>query len=233
MNKVSGLAALLFLLLFAASCSEKEENTQNHVPVADYNINIYRGDVSTVFLFDANNVSDKEDPTDLLEVRWDFLNNGTFDTDFSTQKTITHQFSQSGLYFPLMQVRDTKGMSDSIRKMVVIVTDINNQPPDKPVYLTPPDWQTWMEPTVIFKWTCSDPENDNLTFDLWIGRSPQSLAPAITGISDFEIIDQQTVYKTTVSGFALNRTFFWQVFARDVAGNYTPGYIWRFTTRPE
>lgn len=219
--------------LFIAACGKDEQNTTNHLPVASYTVNTYRGDVNTVFQFDASLVSDLEDPTEMLEIRWDMNNNGVYDTEFSTTKFITHQYSQSGLYFPVMQVRDTKGMTDSILKMVVVVTDLNNQPPDKPIYLTPPDWQTWMEPTVVFKWTCTDPENDPLTFDLWIGRSIESMQPAQTGITTFEIIDQTTVFVTTLSGFGFDQNFYWQVFARDIAGNYTPGYIWRFTTRPE
>jgi hypothetical protein len=227
------------ILLFAmsafifAACGKDEQNTTNHLPVANYTVNTYRGDVNTVFQFDASLVSDLEDPTDVLEIRWDMNNSGVYDTPFSTVKFATHQYSQSGLYFPLMQVRDTKGMTDSIRKMVVVVTDLNNQPPELPIYLTPPNWQTWMEPTIIFKWTCSDPENDPLSFDLWIGRSLESMQPVQTGITTSEIVGQNTVFNTTISGFGLNRTFYWQVFARDIAGNYTPGHIWRFTTRPE
>jgi hypothetical protein len=90
-----------------------------------------------------------------------------------------------------------------------------------------------MEPEVIFKWTCSDPENDEITFDLWTGRSAEAMFPAATGITEFSMENGQKVYQTTRAGFELKKTYYWQIYARDVAGNYTPGHIWRFTTRPE
>ncbi len=132
-----------------------------------------------------------------------------------------------------MLVCDTKGMKDSVRHMIVVVSDLSNLPPSMPTYITPPNWQSWMEPEVIFKWTCSDPENDSLTFDLWTGRSTEAMLPATTGITEFNMEDGQKVFQTTYAGFELKKTYYWQIFAKDVAGNYTAGPVWRFTTRPE
>jgi hypothetical protein len=72
-----------------------------------------------------------------------------------------------------------------------------------------------------------------LNFDLWLGKTEASMKSVRTGITDFEIENNIRVYRTTITGLDLNQTYFWRVYARDPAGNYTPGHIWRFTTRPE
>ncbi len=224
---------LLAIPLVFSSCIKEENNTFNYLPEARYTVNPSRGDSNTQFFFDASGVSDAEDPVSSLEICWDWDNDGVYDTEFTTEKTSIHQYNSTGVYFPLMLVRDTKGMKDSIRHMIVVVSDLSNQPPSMPSYITPPNWQSWMEPEVIFKWTCSDPENDEITFDLYTGRSAEAMFPAATGITEFSMENGQKVYQTTRAGFELKKTYYWQIYARDVAGNYTPGHIWRFTTRPE
>lgn len=224
---------LLAIPLVFSSCIKEENNTFNYLPEARYTVNPSRGDSNTQFFFDASGVTDAEDPVSSLEICWDWDNDGVYDTEFTTEKTSIHQYNSTGVYFPLMLVRDTKGMKDSIRHMIVVVSDLSNQPPSMPSYITPPNWQSWMEPEVIFKWTCSDPENDEITFDLWTGRSAEAMFPAATGITEFSMENGQKVYQTTRAGFELKKTYYWQIYARDVAGNYTPGHIWRFTTRPE
>lgn len=234
--RTSGLpiaSALIALTLFVFSCGKEEANTLNHMPEAVFTVEPARGDVNTGFVFDASAVSDQEDYNASLEIRWDWTGNGTWDTEFTTDRTANRNYSEPGLYFPLMQVRDSKGLCDSARMMLVVVNDLNNQPPDMPIYLSPPNWQNWMEPTVIFSWSCIDHDNDSIFFDLWTGFSPETLEPTLTGISDYTVEYGQKVYETTISGFQLKKDYFWQVYARDEAGNYTPGHIWRFTTRPE
>ncbi|HPF64245.1 hypothetical protein [Lentimicrobium sp.] len=231
-NRLFCIILLAFPLMFT-HCIKEENNTFNHLPEARYTVNPARGDNDTQFFFDASDVSDAEDPASELQVCWDLDNDGVYDTDFTTEKTFTHQYGNTGIYFPLMLVCDTKGMKDSVRHMIVVVSDLSNLPPSMPTYITPPNWQSWMEPEVIFKWTCSDPENDSLTFDLWTGRSTEAMLPATTGITEFNMEDGQKVFQTTYAGFELKKTYYWQIFAKDVAGNYTAGPVWRFTTRPE
>jgi PKD repeat protein len=216
-----------------AGCGKDEQNTNNHLPVARFTLDITRGDVNTTFNFDASSVTDEEDPASSLEVRWDWENDGIFDTEFSTTKIATHRYTTPGLYFPLLQVRDTKAMTDSTTNMLTVVTNLDNLPPNRPIYSTPPDYQTYMELEVVFKWTCSDPEDDDLSFDLWVGRSRATLAPVKTGITDYSIENGNIIYQTTYNFLDYSREYHWRIFARDSAGNYTAGHIWRFTTRPK
>ena len=224
--------SLTFLLF--TGCGKEETNTMNHLPVADFVVDAYRGDVNTVFNFDAGMVSDVEDPVELLEIRWNFTNSGEYDTEYDTIKTASHQYAQTGLYFPLLKVRDTKGMIDSTTKMVVVVHNLDNQPPNKPRYITPVDWQNWIDPAHVFKWSCTDPESDTLSFDFWLGTRETNLVLWSENIVTTEAIENgKVVYSTTLSGLKFNRDYYWQVYAHDPNGNYTPGDIWKFTTSPE
>lgn len=74
-------------------------NKQNPLPLANYVVSPLRGDVNTVFDFDAGTVSDFEDPVSILEVRWDWNKDKLYDTDLSTLKTTTHQYNTVGVYF--------------------------------------------------------------------------------------------------------------------------------------
>ncbi|GAB1403843.1 hypothetical protein MASR1M74_10210 [Lentimicrobium sp.] len=228
---------LIFTIILCAGlfsgCGKDEQNTKNHVPAARFTVDASRGDVNTIFNFDASAVTDEEDATSVLEVRWDWENDGIYDTEFTAVKTASHRYTTPGLYFPLLQVRDTRFMTDSTTKMLNVVIDIGNRPPTLPLYITPPDYQTYMEPEVIFKWTCTDPEDDELVFDLWVGRSRATLSPIQTGISDYTIVDGKKVYQTQHTFTKFSHQYHWRIFARDTAGNYTAGHIWRFTTRPE
>jgi len=221
------------ILLFTG-CQKGGDNTENRLPKAKFTVTPVRVEPNTTVYFDADSVSDFEDPYNQLEVRWDFDNDLIFDTEFSTTKTITHQYASKGVYFPKLEVRDTKGMTDTLKKLVVVVSDTLNLPPYNLSYLTPPDYQIWMEPTIIFKWTCADPEEDALHFDILIGTDIGSMHVVRSNITTFNLLDGEVQYETTLTDyFALNRDYYWQIAARDDSGNYVLGHIRKFTTRPE
>jgi hypothetical protein len=92
-------------------------NTQ---PKASLTVNPTSGDTSTVFHFDGSGSSDGEDPTSALEVRWDWDNDGTYDTGWDTKKTVDRQFVLIGSHTIRMQVRDTGGLTDSTTRQVTV-----------------------------------------------------------------------------------------------------------------
>jgi hypothetical protein len=50
----------------------------------------------TIFTFDATSSSDEEDLPATLLVRWDWESDGIFDTDYSTNKSLDHQYTGVG-----------------------------------------------------------------------------------------------------------------------------------------
>jgi parallel beta-helix repeat protein len=95
-------------------------STCNTSPQAAFTVNPQTGDTNTKFSFDASKSSDKEDPVSALEVRWDWENDGVYNTNWSTTKKTTHTFTDSIVYYVRLQVRDTAGLTGSTTQQVTV-----------------------------------------------------------------------------------------------------------------
>ncbi len=95
------------------------DSIRNKPPTASFKISPSFGACEdTVFRFDATECVDPEDLPPQLQVRWDWENDGAWDTDWSSVKIIDHSFTEEGTRTVAMQVRDTEGLTDStIRAM--------------------------------------------------------------------------------------------------------------------
>jgi parallel beta-helix repeat protein len=82
----------------------------NTPPVVVLSVSPEQGPVDTDFTFDASQSWDAEDSADLLQVRWDWEDDGTFDTGWSTEKITTHVYSAAGSYSPTVEVMDSGGL---------------------------------------------------------------------------------------------------------------------------
>lgn len=81
------------------------------------------GDTTTVFTFTSTS-SDAQDPASALRVRWDWENDGTWDTGWSANATATHTFTAPGVYNVTLEVMDTGGLTAN-RTQQVTVTAAN------------------------------------------------------------------------------------------------------------
>jgi PKD repeat protein len=95
--------------------------SSNTPPIASFSVTPDLGNITQVFSVDASASSDLEDASGLLEVRWDWNNDGVWDTGWSTTKTTTHQYSTPGIYTIRMEVRDTGGLTNQTTKAVTVV----------------------------------------------------------------------------------------------------------------
>ena len=80
-----------------------------------------KGHIYTNFLFDASMTRDDEDSLDQLKFRWDFENDGVWETNFGDSAKIHHRFPEIGYYETKLQVRDPSGLI-STRTAGVTVT---------------------------------------------------------------------------------------------------------------
>jgi len=94
--------------------------TYNLPPIAAFTVTPTVGNVSTAFAVDASSSSDPWDPPTSLEVRWDWENDGVWDTSWSATKTAQHQFAVTGTYVIRLEVRDTSGAMDSTTRQVTV-----------------------------------------------------------------------------------------------------------------
>lgn len=76
--------------------------------------------------------------------------------------------------------------------------------------------------TLMLSWMCSDPNpGDTLVYDLYLGADPVNPPLLTAGIST-------NSYQLT--GLNPSTYYYWQIRARDLDGNITPGPVWMFRT---
>ena len=90
------------------------------LPIASFTVTPASGATDTVFGLDASGCSDIQDPTSALEVRWDWNDDGTYDTGWSTTKTITYQYTTTGTKSIRMEVKNTRGLTSETTRNVSV-----------------------------------------------------------------------------------------------------------------
>ena len=100
-----------------------EDSPPNTAPIAAFTVAPPTGTISTNFQFDASTSSDNEDPSNALEVHWDWEDDGTFDTNWSTTKTENHQYSAANTYQVRLEVRDTGGLTESVTRQLAVTSN--------------------------------------------------------------------------------------------------------------
>jgi uncharacterized protein (TIGR02145 family) len=113
---ISLIAMLSVTALIFQSC--KKDNPEGTPPTALFTVSPSSGTTSTNFAFDASSSTDNEDPTSNLQVRWDFDDNGSWDTDWDTDKTQNHQYSSEAIYSAKLEVKDTEGLTDQYTRSI-------------------------------------------------------------------------------------------------------------------
>lgn len=219
------LAVMLIPAFIITSCkkdSEEEETPTNTAPTASFTVTPETAAVNVYFDLDASASSDPETPAAELFARWDFDDDGTWDTDYSSVKTISVAYDTEGTYTIRLEVKDGGGLTATTTKTVT-VTNGGNLPPDPPANPNPADGAVDMIILVQTQWTASDPDQDPLKFDVYFGTAadPPLAAEGLTNNS----YDPGTL--------AYNTTYYWKVRVHDDKGLFTDGPVWSFTTGSE
>jgi len=97
-----------------------------------------------------------------------------------------------------------------------------NNPPNKPTIESPPNGGTGQSINPILRWKCSDPDGDNLSYDVYFGTSA---APPLQSSSQSD-----TSY--TPGTLEYGTEYNWKIVAKDDEGGSTSSNIWDFTTIP-
>jgi uncharacterized protein (TIGR02145 family) len=99
--------------------------------------------------------------------------------------------------------------------------ETGNRAPDVPDNPYPSDTAIGISTTVTLTWTCSDPDNDPLRYDIYFGNDnpPVAIVSSDQENSGFHIFD-----------LSPNTKYYWKIIARDNYDNETSGPVWKFTT---
>ncbi len=97
---------------------------------------------------------------------------------------------------------------------------IVNNPPNAPNNPDPYDGETGVSVDTDLSWSCSDPDGDSLTYDVYFGTSnpPPKIISGQT----------ETTYDPGILSYGT--TYHWKIVAFDNHGASTEGPIWSFTT---
>ncbi len=110
-------------LILATHCGKERKHPSaptNTAPMACFGVTPSSGTTDTEYTFDASCSSDEEDPASSLRVRWDFETDGTWDTEWSTAKSVLRRFAAAGARTVTVEVRDTGELTDSTSHSVEV-----------------------------------------------------------------------------------------------------------------
>jgi len=105
-------------------------------------------------------------------------------------------------------------------KRFYMVVSLNNSAPYQPYNPLPADSAQNQSIEVDLSWSCSDPDGDPLTYDVYFGTS--STPPLVSSGQTATTYDPGTLAGGTPC--------YWQIVAHDNHGHSTPGPVWWFTT---
>lgn len=221
MLKINIIYSFLIIASVAiiVSACKKDEEPENTAPTASFTVSPTVGSTSTDFQMDATASTDTEDALSALSFRWDVNNDGTWETVFTNNPLATLTYGDEGDYTIKLEVRDSGGLSGFATRDVKVDNSIN-LPPNEPSEPNPADGATDVQIGVILSWTCSDPNQDPLTYDVYLGtgNNPPKVASDIANDS-FDPGQLQA-----------NTNYFWKITAKDDEGLSTTGQVWQFTT---
>ncbi|MBD3407769.1 MAG: DUF3466 family protein, partial [Candidatus Lokiarchaeota archaeon] len=104
-------------------------------------------------------------------------------------------------------------------------TTRSNTAPDTPHTPLPSNEAITVPVSSEISWSCSDPEDDNLIYDVYLGTHPTMLT---------QVQSQSSVMNYNPSILEYDTTYYWKVIAQDSFGYTTSSPLWSFTTgQPE
>jgi hypothetical protein len=98
-----------------------------------------------------------------------------------------------------------------------------NQPPNPPSNPNPINGTTGVNINADLNWTCTDPDGDSLTYDVYLGTT--SNPPLVYSNYSYTTYDPGTLQ--------YNTQYYWKIGARDVHGATSMGPEWSFVTEDE
>jgi len=94
--------------------------TFDSAPYACFFTNVSASEDSAFVCVDASWSRDNEDHPSILQVRWDFEDDGVWDTPLTLEKTAEHEYTISGIYTIRLQVMDSTGATGETVRVVSV-----------------------------------------------------------------------------------------------------------------
>jgi len=121
------LFACAYGFLILAGLAGRPAEAANAPPVARFTLAPASGTVERDFLVDASTSTDDKTPASKLKVRWDWENDGVWDTTYTTVKTATHRYGSEGGRTIRLQVQDAQSATGTVTHPVAVVPPAASQ----------------------------------------------------------------------------------------------------------
>ncbi len=146
------------LCALCLGCGDEDPLTQviNGPPTACFTVSPASGTTETDFIFDGSCSHDPQDSTAALCVRWDWENDGVWDTEWFETKAVTHRFAAAGVVSVRMEVRDSGDLTHAAVDTVAV--GVPNQSPTA-CFTLDLTWGT-VETVFAFDASCSTDDED-------------------------------------------------------------------------
>jgi serine protease len=125
-------------------------------------------------------------------------------------------------YYWKVKAKDGKG-GETVGPLWSFTTEGDNNPPNQPSNPSPANGSVDQSINTNLSWTCSDPDGDSLTYDIYFGTS--SNPPAVYYGKTSANYDPGTL--------DYDETYYWKIVARDGNGASTEGQVWHFSTEAD
>lgn len=185
----------------------------NRTPVAAAG-GSYLGNRGQDIGFDGSQSSDPDG--DSLWYRWDWTNDGTYDTAWSSSSTRGHSYSTAGNYTVKLQVKDEHDATDTDTEPVTVYY-VNNCP-NTPCSPSPKDGEYHVKTGKTLAWQCSDPDGDSLIYDVYFGTVNPPPGPVAT----------VTTKSYNPGDLDYDIDYYWKIVAKDSEGAEESGPVWHF-----
>ncbi|TYC02170.1 MAG: S8 family serine peptidase, partial [Kosmotoga sp.] len=125
-------------------------------------------------------------------------------------------------YYWKIKAKDGKG-GETTGPLWSFKTEAGNNPPNAPSNPSPANGSVDQSIDTNLSWTCSDPDGDDLTYDIYFGTS--SNPPAEYYGKSTSNYDPGTLEN--------DETYYWKIVAWDENGASTEGPVWHFSTEAD
>ncbi len=174
-------SVLVGSLLAVLGCGNDPAKPTASPPTASFVVTPPAGWTDTEFRVDAASSSAPVDPVSALAVRWDWEDDGTWDTGWSTDKVATHVYATATQWTIRLQARDTDGQTDDTTRDVDVA---HNERPETQITAWSPDLLFGYR--VQVSWRGADADGHIARF--WIGwDDPANLQPTSDADSLFDL----------------------------------------------
>jgi len=186
------------------------------------------GHTETSYNYSAN-TTDPNNDNIYYWFNWDDGNNSGWIGPYASGATASasHTWNSPGTYQVKVKAKDTYGAelgtlwSDPLN---VTISSPNN-PPNTPSNPNPEDGATDVDINAGLSWTCSDPDGDNLTYNVYFEENDPT--------PDELVSENQTGTTYDPGTMNYDTHYYWQIVAWDEYGASTSGPVWDFTTGSE